>query len=70
MSDTGQTAGKTWLYRFSEPGEVEIETGEFASDEAADTHARELSKARATPVVIERHGLVAWQYVTEADARP
>ena len=47
-----------------------METCELSGDDAAETHARELSKARESPVVIERHDHVDWEYVTEADERP
>lgn len=65
----GTSAGRTWRYRFSEPGGVEIETGEFAANDLAEAHARELSKARQVPVVVQYHDLVDWVYVTEADER-
>lgn len=62
--------GPTHQYRFSLPGGEEIGTDEFADDGAADTRARELSKAKDQPVVIHRlRGHVDWEYVTEADAR-
>jgi hypothetical protein len=69
MSITGPD-GEVWLYRFSRPGGVEIETRELADDDAAAAIARELSRAQETPVVIERHDHVDWEYVTEADERP
>ena len=60
----------TSQYRFSLPGGEDIESGEFADDDAADTRARELSKAKDQPVIIHRlRGHVDWEYVTEADAR-
>jgi hypothetical protein len=70
VTDTEPSSGRTWLYRFSQPGGVEMETCELSGDDAAETHARELSKARESPVVIERHDHVDWEYVTEADERP
>jgi hypothetical protein len=70
MSNTGPDGEKRWLYRFSLPGGVEIETRELTSDESAEEIARELSRAQVTPVVIERHDHVDWEYVTEADERP
>ncbi|MGA2521200.1 MAG: hypothetical protein ABSG81_10325 [Acidimicrobiales bacterium] len=72
MSDVGSSASKVWKYRFSEPGETVIETGDFSSDGAAEARARELSKSRTTPVVIHRHSghIDAWEYVTEVDERP
>jgi hypothetical protein len=56
-------------YRFSRQGNVEIETGQFASDEAAETYGRGLSKAQDAPVIISRHNIVDWEYVTEVDER-
>jgi hypothetical protein len=70
MTDTGPSSAKTSLYRLAEPGGTEIETRAFDSDEAAETYARELPKARETPIVIERHNHVDWEYVTEVDERP
>jgi hypothetical protein len=71
MTDQESSSGGAWQYRFLRPGGVEIETREFNGDDAAETYARELSKARETPVIIQRfHGHVDWQYVTEVDARP
>jgi hypothetical protein len=70
MSHTGPDGQKTWLYRFSRPGGVEIETRELASDESAEEVGRELSRAQEAPVVIERHDHVDWEYLTEADERP
>jgi hypothetical protein len=70
MTDNGQPSGKSWHYRFSRPGDVEIETGDFGGDDAAESRARELSTTLVVPVVVERHGVVDWQYVTEVDERP
>jgi hypothetical protein len=71
VSETGAAEGKKWSYRFSQPGGVEIETGEFESDEAAETYAHELSRSRDVPVIVHRlKGRVDWEYLTEADARP
>ncbi len=70
MTDSGQSSGKTSLYRFAVPGGTEIETRAFDSDDAAETYARELPKARETPIIIERHNHVDWEYVTEVDERP
>ena len=62
--------GTTYQYRFSLPGGEDIESGEFADDDAADTRARELSKEKDQPIIIHRlRGHVDWEYVTEADAR-
>jgi len=71
MTDLGPSSGQTWRYRFSQPGGVEIETHEFNDDDAAETHARELSKSKEVPVIVHRlHGDVDWRYLTEADERP
>lgn len=69
MTDIGPSSGKTSLYRFAQPGDVEIETREFGDDDAAEEHARELSTSRQVPVIIERRGHVDWEYLTEADER-
>lgn len=69
MTDTGPSSDKTSLYRFSQPDGTEIETRELSGDDAAETYARELPKARETPIVIERHDHVDWEYVTEVDER-
>jgi hypothetical protein len=70
MADITPNPGPTHQYRFSLPGGEEIETDEFADDGAADTRARDLSKAKDQPVIIHRlRGHVDWEYVTEADAR-
>ncbi|MHB1535520.1 MAG: hypothetical protein ACYC1D_13110 [Acidimicrobiales bacterium] len=69
MTDTEPSSARTWLYRFSRPGDIEIETQELNGDDTAETHARELSKAQVTPIVIKRHDHVDWQYVTEVDER-
>lgn len=69
MTNSSQSSRRTWQYRFSRPGNVEIDTIELDSDDAAETHARELSKTSQIPVIIERHDLVDWEYVTEVDER-
>ncbi len=51
------------------PGGEEIEISELNSNDAAEAHAREMSKARQTPVTIQYHDLVDWVYVTEVDQR-
>lgn len=63
-------AGKTWRYRFSEPGGEEIEVAELENDAAAEAHARALSKDRVVPVIMQRHDLVDWEYIGEVDDRP
>lgn len=69
MAATGPSPGRTSLYRFIEPDETEVEQLQFADDDAAEDHARELSKARQTPITIQRRDDVDWEYVTEADER-
>lgn len=69
MTDTEPSSARTWQYRFSRPGHIEVETRELGGDDPAETHARELSKAQDSPIVIERHDHVAWEYVTEVDER-
>jgi hypothetical protein len=68
MTNTEPSFGRTWRYRFSLRG-VEIEVRELNSNEAAEDYARELSKARQTPITIQYHDLVDWVYVTEVDQR-
>ena len=58
------------MYRFSRPGDVEIETRDLTGAAAAETYARELSNAQQTPVIIKRHDYVDWEDVTEVDERP
>jgi len=70
MTEARPSPGRTWLYRFSRPGGIEIETRELSGDEAAETAARQLSKAQEVPVIIARHDHVDWEYVTEVDERP
>ncbi|HTT90565.1 MAG TPA: hypothetical protein VMF65_13520 [Acidimicrobiales bacterium] len=69
MTDTGPHPAKS-SYRFSRPDGTELEVRELDNDEAAEMIAREISRAQAVPVVIERYGHVDWEYVTEADERP
>jgi hypothetical protein len=69
MTDTEPTSNRTWRYRFSSPGNVEIEIRELNSNDAAEQYARELSKARQVPVTIKYHDVVDWVYVTEVDQR-
>jgi hypothetical protein len=70
MTDTGPSSPITHRYRFSRPGGAEIETRDLDSDEAAEAQARELSKGQDTPVIVEHHDHVDWEYVTEVDNRP
>ena len=70
MSTPGSTPARSWRYRFAGPGDAELEIAELAGDEEAEAHARELSKREEAPVRVQRHDLVAWEYVTEVDERP
>jgi hypothetical protein len=69
MTDTEPSSSGATLYRFSRPGDVEIETQELPSDDAAEVHARELSKTQDTSVIIKRHNRFDWEYVIEVDER-
>ena|SRR5215469_13085376 len=71
VTDDGPSSGRQWEYRFSRPlHDEEIEVRDFDSDDAAEAYARELSTSQEIPIVIERHGFVEWEYVTEVDERP
>jgi len=71
MTEADPSASKTMHYRFSQPSGSDIEKREFNGDDAAEAHARELSKSMSIPVIIHRlHGSVDWRYLTEADERP
>ena len=69
MSDQGTSSAKQWHYQFAQPGGVEIETGEYAGDDAAEARGRELSGSMQSPVIISRRGFADWEYVTEVDER-
>jgi hypothetical protein len=71
MTNVEPSSDKLWSYRFSKPGGSVVATGEFNSDEGAETRARELSKSNDAPIVIHRHSghIDAWEYVTEVDER-
>jgi hypothetical protein len=69
MTHTEPSSERTWRYRFSLPGGEEIEVRELNSNEAAEDYARELSKARQTPIRVQYHDLVDWVYITEVDQR-
>lgn len=69
MTDTEPSFDRTWLYRFSRPGDIEVETRELNGDDTAETYARELSTAQETSIIIKRHDHVDWEYVTEVDER-
>jgi hypothetical protein len=69
VTDTESSSGRTWRYRFSRRGDIEIESRELDGDDAAEVYARELSKSKDTSVVIKRHGIADWEYVTEVDER-
>lgn len=64
-------ANQLWTYRFIDPENDEIETTEFADDDAAEARGRELSKSRNAAVRVQRHSahVDAWEYVTEVDER-
>ena len=49
MTHTDPSSGRTWLYRFSRPGGIEIETRELNGDEAAEIMPGELSKSQVVP---------------------
>lgn len=71
MSETQPSDARTWRYHFlRRAGGDEVEAGEFTGDEAAIARARELSTSLVEPIVVERHGIVAWQYIDEVDERP
>jgi hypothetical protein len=70
MTDTEPTSRKMWRYRFSRPGGVEIETCELSGNLSAEANARALSSSDGTPVIVERHDFVDWEYVVEVDERP
>lgn len=69
MADPGSSSGHTPLYRFLQPDGTEVEQRELPDDDAADDYAVELSKARQTPITVQRRDYVDWEYVTEADER-
>jgi hypothetical protein len=70
MPDIPPSSDRTWRYHFTRPGGDEIESGEFANDEAAIARGRELSTSMKEAIVVERYGLVDWHYVDEVDERP
>jgi hypothetical protein len=63
---------RTWRYQFSQPDDSIVETGEFSGDDTAEVRARDLSKSKASPIVVKRHSahVDSWVYVTEVDERP
>ena len=69
VTDPQSAPGRTWSYRFSRPGDVEIEIQALDGDGTAEAHARELSTAQQTAVIIQRHDHVDWEYLTEVDER-
>ncbi|MDA8288770.1 MAG: hypothetical protein M0014_10045 [Actinomycetota bacterium] len=69
MAEPTAAAHRRYRYRFARPGNVELSTGEYESDEAAEAAARRVSSDQQTPVIVERHDLVDWEYVTEVDER-
>lgn len=72
MTDAEPSVGPLWRYQFSQPDDTVVETGEFNDDESAEARARELSKSKASPIVVKRHSahVDSWVYVTEVDERP
>ncbi len=72
MTDAEASLGTLWRYQFSQPGDTVVETGEFSGDDTAEARARELSKSKASPIVVKRHSahVNAWVYVTKVDERP
>ena len=72
MSDTDPSVGTTWRYQFSQPDETVLEAGDYNGDEPAEARARELSKAKISPIIVKRHSahVETWIYVTEVDERP
>jgi hypothetical protein len=69
MTDMEPSFGRTWSYRFSRPGDLEIEIGELNGDASAEAYARELSTSLNTAVIVQRHDHVDWEYLTEVDER-
>jgi hypothetical protein len=71
MTDA-EPSGRLWRYQFSQPGDTVVEIGEFSGDDTAEAKARELSKSKASPIVVKRHSAFvdSWVYVTEVDERP
>lgn len=70
MAPTDPSSARTWRYRFCQPGGLEIETGDFDGNEAAEAYARKLPRAKESPIIVERHNRVDWEYVAEIDQRP
>jgi hypothetical protein len=72
MADVNPSSGTLWRYQFSQPGDTVVDTGEFSGDDTAEARARELSKSKASPIVVKRHSahVDSWVYVTEVDERP
>lgn len=70
MTGMERPSAQTSLYRFLRPGAVEIETGEFPDEDAAVSHARELSGSHNVAVTVEHHDHVDWEYLAEVDERP
>jgi hypothetical protein len=71
MTDAQAPSGPSWRYQFTDADGSEIATDSFADDAAAETWARERSKADDIVIVIRRHSahVDAWEYVTEVDDR-
>lgn len=58
-------------YRFTASGADTLEERDFPTDEAAEDHAQERSRADGVVVTVHRHSghVDAWEYLTEADER-
>ena len=71
MTDQPGTAAHLWRYRFTKPDGSEVESIELVDDATAESHARELSSAGASPIRVHRHSghVEDWEYVIEVDER-
>ncbi len=71
MTDAQAPTGPSWRYQFTTAEGGEIATASFADDGAAETWARDRSKADDIAIVIRRHSahVDSWEYVTEVDER-
>jgi hypothetical protein len=58
-------------YRFTTSDGDASDDEELDSDQAAEAHAQERSRAEATVITVHRHSghVDAWEYLTEADER-
>ena len=71
MTDAQAPSRPSRRYQFTAVDGAEIATDSFADDAAAESWARERSKADDIAIVIHRHSahVDAWEYVTEVDER-